>query len=246
MSIISGNWKMNGSKSMIEQWFKDFAEISKGTKNNGIDIVICVPDLYIGYAISKADEFNKNSTFKVSIGAEDIHPAEKGAFTGNISPLFLNEFNCKYTLTGHSERRQYQNETDELIQQKSNSALTHNITPIVCVGEDLKIRESKKHLEVVERQVLITTKDLDLSKLIIAYEPVWAIGTGKVPTISEIEEVCSHIKKILKKNVKVLYGGSVKGDNAKEILSLKSVDGVLVGGASMKGVDFFNIVQGAI
>lgn len=241
---------MNGSKSAIDQWFKDFAVAAKESENNTkspVDILICVPDLYIEYAIAKATEYNKETNnFKVNIGAEDVHETEKGAFTGNTSPLFLNEFGCKYTLTGHSERRQFQGETDETINKKSAGALAHNITPVICVGEDLSVREAKKHLEVVGEQVLKTTAGLDLNKVVVAYEPVWAIGTGKVATTAEVDEVCGHIKSVVKKqDLKVLYGGSVKPDNANEILHLKNVDGVLVGGASLKGSDFFNIVKGS-
>ncbi|MDR0423641.1 MAG: triose-phosphate isomerase [Rickettsiales bacterium] len=247
MAIISGNWKMNGSKSMIDQWFVDFGNEAikyEDSVKEKIDILICVPDIYIEYAISVANKYNEGTkSFKVNIGAEDIHQDTKGAFTGNTSPLFLNEISCKYTLTGHSERRQYQYETDELIQQKSANAINHSIIPIVCVGEDLKTREENKYISVIEKQVLTATKDLDSSKFILAYEPVWAIGTGKVPIADEIEEVCAHIKSILGGSVNVLYGGSVKGSNAKDILSLKSVDGVLVGGASMKGIDFFDIIK---
>ncbi|GMO11008.1 MAG: triose-phosphate isomerase [Rickettsiales bacterium] len=249
MSFISGNWKMNGSKSAIDQWFADFTNLAKENEGNAKtpnEILICVPDVYIEYAIAKANEYNKGTNnFKVNIGAENVHEEEKGAFTGNTSPLFLNEVKCEYTLTGHSERRQFQGETDEVINKKSASALQHNITPVICCGEDLAVRESKKHLEVVGKQVEIATAGLDLDKVIVAYEPVWAIGTGKVPTTEEIDEVCAHIKAVLKKqDLKVLYGGSVKGSNAKEILTLKNVDGVLVGGASLKGADFFDIIKG--
>jgi triosephosphate isomerase len=248
--FISGNWKMNASKSMIDTWFVNFEEKVKEFKSVGafsIDILICVPDLYIEYAISKANEYNKNTNiFKVNIGAEDVHYEEKGAFTGSTSPLFLNEFNCNYTLVGHSERRIFQNETDELINKKSVSALSHNITPIICVGENISVRESGKHLEVISDQIFKTTKNLDLTKIVIAYEPVWAIGSGKIPTSEEIDEVNGHIKEILNsQSVKVLYGGSVKSSNAKTIMDLKNVDGVLVGGASMNGADFFDIVKGA-
>jgi triosephosphate isomerase (TIM) len=260
-TVISGNWKMNGSKAMIDQWFEDFTKyaIEFENKNNLAKdkiptILICVPDLYIEYAEKVAEKCNsKIKQLKVSIGAEDVHFEEKGAFTGNISPLFLNEINCEYTLVGHSERRQYQKEDDNTVAKKAHAALAHNITPIVCVGEDLPTREAGKHLEIVGKQVLDSTEGLDLTKIIIAYEPVWAIGTGKVPSISEIDEMEGHIKDILHKtrhveikDLTVVYGGSVKASNANEILHLHNVNGVLVGGASMKGEEFFGIVKASL
>ena len=259
-TIISGNWKMNGSKAMIDQWFEDFTKSAIEFENtNNIEenkiptILICVPDIYIEYAMKKADEYNKKmKKFKVFIGAEDLHNEEKGAFTGNTSPLFLNEINCKYTLVGHSERRQYHKENDNLVSKKAISALNHGITPLICIGEDLATREAGKHLEVVGEQVLNSTEGIDLTKVIIAYEPVWAIGTGKVPTTAEIDEMEGYIKDILHKmrhieasELVVVYGGSVKSSNAKDILHLHNVNGVLVGGASMKGEEFFGIVKGS-
>lgn len=259
-TIISGNWKMNGSKAMIDQWFEDFTKSAiEFEKEHQIDkdklplILICLPDIYIEYAMKKADEYNaKMKQFKVFIGAEDAYYEEKGAFTGNTSPAFLKEIGCKYTLVGHSERRQYQHESDSLVAKKASKCLGYGITPLVCVGEDLATREAKKHLEVVGEQVLNSTAGVDLENIIIAYEPVWAIGTGKVPTEADIDEMEGYIKDILHKmrqietsKLKVVYGGSVKSSNAESILHLKHVNGVLVGGASMQGEEFFGIVKGS-
>ena len=250
---------MNGSKPMIDQWFEDFTKCAiEYENNNSIDqdkvplILICLPDIYIEYAMKKAEEYNKKTKyFKVVIGAEDAYYEEKGAFTGNTSPAFLEEIGCKYTLVGHSERRQYQNESDSLVAKKATKCLSYGITPLICIGEDLAVREAKKHLEYVGEQVLNSTNGVDLESVVIAYEPVWAIGTGKVPTTEEIDEMEGYIKEILhkmknveKSKITVLYGGSVKASNAKDILSLKNVNGVLVGGASMKGEEFFGIVKG--
>jgi len=258
-TVISGNWKMNGSKAMIDQWFIDFTKSAKEFENsnnlNGKEIptvLICVPSIYIEYAVKKAQEYNKQMKyFKVVIGAEDCHFEEKGAFTGNISPLFLNEINCEYTLVGHSEKRQYEHETNMTVAKKATAALAHGIIPVICFGEDLATREAGKHLEVVGEQVINSTEGVDLNRAILAYEPVWAIGTGKVPTETEIDEMNGYVKNILNKmkgadvkKLTVLYGGSVKSSNAKSILELKNVNGVLVGGASMKGEEFFNIVKG--
>jgi triosephosphate isomerase len=251
--IVSGNWKMNGSMAMIEQWLTDFNksatefEASNTPKKEDIPLIlVCLPDIYLPFALEKVAAYNsKAKNFKLQVGAEDVHFEEKGAFTGNTSPLFLKEFGCKYTLVGHSERRQYQLETSETIAKKAESALKQEITPFVCVGEDLATRESGKHFTVVDDQVAKSTAALALEKFVIAYEPVWAIGTGKVPTEAEIDEMCGHIKQKFQ-NPQVLYGGSVKASNAESILHLKNVDGVLVGGASMKGEEFFGIVKGAL
>ncbi|MDD2839681.1 MAG: triose-phosphate isomerase [Rickettsiales bacterium] len=259
-TIISGNWKMNGSKAMIDQWFEDFTKSAiEFESKNQIEksklpiVLLCIPDIYIDYAQKVAEKYNsKMKQFKVLIGAEDMHYEEKGAFTGNISPLFLNEMGCKYVLIGHSERRQYQKETDALVAKKSSAALAHNITPFVCFGEDLATREAGKHLEVIGEQLLGSTEGLDLTKIVISYEPVWAIGSGKIPTTTEIEEISQYIKDILKKarnvntdELTIVYGGSVKASNAAEIIHTKNINGVLVGGASMKGEEFFGIVKGS-
>lgn len=253
--IISGNWKMNSSKVDIENWFKDFFEKAKDFKNskNKGDILICVPSVYISYAMEINKKYGSVNGFKILIGAEDCHYENKGAFTGNVSPIMLKEFGVEYVIVGHSERRQYENESDEVVAKKASNALNNGLIPLVCVGESLEIRENKKHLEFIEKQVLNSTTGLDINKIIIAYEPVWAIGTGKVPTLDEIEEINAHIKKVLadRNNVKesdvnVLYGGSVKSSNAKEITALSSVNGVLVGGASLKGEEFFNIVTNSL
>lgn len=250
--IIAGNWKMNGSKENIETWFNDFFTKVKDFKNEENkkipDVLICLPSIYIPYAQEVAEKY-KDNNFKVFIGAEDCHQENSGAFTGNISPIMLKEFNIKYTIVGHSERRQFEKETNEIVAKKALNALNDDLIPIVCVGESLEIREKNKHLAFIEKQVLESTKGLDLKKAIIAYEPVWAIGTGKVPTIEEIEEINSYIKTVLAKennlaesDINVLYGGSVKASNTKDITGLNSVNGVLVGGASLKGEEFFNIV----
>ena len=259
-TMISGNWKMNGSKTMIDQWFEDFTRCaSEFESQNNISsdkiptVLLCIPDIYIDYAQKVAEKYNaKLKQFKVLIGAEDIHYEEKGAFTGNISPLFLNEMNCKYALVGHSERRHYQRETDPLVATNSAAALAYDITPFVCFGEDLATREAGKHLEVIGEQLLGSTEGLDLTKIVISYEPVWAIGSGKIPTTAEIEEIGQYIKDLLHKTrhvdvsrLTIVYGGSVKASNAGEILHAKNINGVLVGGASMKGEEFFGIVKGS-
>lgn len=257
ISVLAGNWKMNGSKKDLDTWFKDFFEKAVDFEKNNLikeipTILICVPSIYIDYALKLADEYNKKtSKLKVFVGGQDCHYEDKGAFTGNISPLFLNEFGCEFVITGHSERREYEQETNEIVAKKSVNAIKNSLTPLICVGESLETREAKKHLEFIEKQVIESVKDVDLNKAIIAYEPVWAIGTGKVPSLDDIEEINSHIKSVIAKefgikNIKVLYGGSVKSSNIDGISKLKSVDGVLVGGASLKGEEFFNIYKNSL
>lgn len=247
--IIAGNWKMNGSKNDIETWFKDFYNADKGNKNLPT-ILISLPFIYIQYCKEVAKNYKG---IEVNIGVEDCHQELKGAFTGNISATMLKDFDVKYSIIGHSERRQYEKETNEIVNKKAKTCVENGIIPLVCVGEDLETRESNNYLQFIENQVLESTKDLDLNKIIIAYEPVWAIGTGKVPTLEEIEEINSYIKAILNKktgikeeNIVVLYGGSVKSSNVADITGLKSVDGVLVGGASLKGEEFYNIVANSL
>ncbi len=257
LSIIAGNWKMNGSKKDLELWFKDFSEAVSGditlsSVEKDVKILICVPSIFIQYAQDLAKAFNSNNRrFKILIGSEDCHYKNEGAFTGNISPVFLKELGCGYTIVGHSERRMYEGETDDIVNKKAINALASDLIPIVCVGESLEIRENNTYLDFIRNQVLASLKDVDLTKAIIAYEPVWAIGTGKVPTTKEIEQINKFIKDLTykefkTKDVKVLYGGSVKSSNISDISKLKSVDGVLVGGASLKGTEFFNIFKNSL
>lgn len=253
--VISGNWKMNGSRKEIKKWFQNFfkkTEIFEKTNHKDVPdiLLICVPSAYLSFAKQVAAGHNKDTeNFKILIGAQDCHYEEKGAYTGNISCNTLNEFAIDYTIVGHSERRQYEKETNEIVSKKAATAINHGITPIICVGEPLDVRESGKHLEFIAKQVFESTEGVDIEKSIIAYEPVWAIGTGKVPTPDEIEEMNSYIKKVLSKKselqedeITVLYGGSVRASNCTEITRLDSVDGLLVGGASLNGNEFFDIV----
>ncbi|MDR0572347.1 MAG: triose-phosphate isomerase [Rickettsiales bacterium] len=248
--IISGNWKMNGSRSDLNRWFEDFfgevLEFEKNLNQAAPIVLICVPTIYIGYAENLAIKYNERTKYiKINIGCQDIHVEERGAYTGSNSVVFVGDFDLKYTLIGHSERRQYERETDEIVAKKAINAIKNSITPIVCVGESLEVRDKQQHLSFIEEQVLKSTNGVDINRIIIAYEPVWAIGTGKVPTLNEIEEINSKIKEILGE-IPVLYGGSVKSSNTKDITSLRSVDGVLVGGASLKGEEFFNILKNSI
>lgn len=240
---------MNGSKKQIDNWFESFFNSAEGFKNKAPKVIICVPSIFIDYATKVTKRYGKKSkNFQIHIGGEDCHYEDKGAFTGNTSPTFLREFECKYAIVGHSERRKNQKETSELVSKKAKKVQESELTPIICIGESFEVRESKNHLEFIKEQLLKSTKEVDISKSIIAYEPVWAIGTGKVPSENDISEMADYIKSTLsqirntaRENIKVLYGGSVKPSNAKSILQLKEVDGVLVGGASLRGDEFFKI-----
>jgi len=255
-SIVSGNWKMNGSKVQITDWFEAFFKAAKEYESeNKLDkdkipeVLICVPSIYIDFAQTIASEYNENSTnFKVYIGAEDCHYEDKGAFTGNTSTVFLQEFGCKYAIVGHSERRQYQFESDELVAKKAIKVLEAGMTPLVCIGESLEVREAGDHFKYIGEQAIKSTEGVDLNRAVVAYEPIWAIGTGKVPSEADINEMCDYIKDVLvkakgmkKETLKVLYGGSVKSKNSNTILHMSQVNGVLVGGASLKGEEFFKI-----
>ena len=259
-TIVSGNWKMNGSRVALKEWFEAFyAKASEYEQKGEVNsskiptILLCLPDIYIEHASKLAKEFNANTKFKVYIGAEDCHMEDTGAFTGNNSAAFLKDFDCKYTLVGHSERRQFQGETSEMVAKKAAAALRNNVTPVVCFGEDLTAREKGTFFEFVKDQVLKSTEGIDLTKVVLAYEPVWAIGTGKVPSEADINEMEGFVRETLakergvdKNKLTLLYGGSVKASNAGAIIGLSEVNGVLVGGASMKGEEFFNIALGAL
>lgn len=231
--LIVANWKMNGSKSFIDSYFNSFK------KQQDNQVVFCPPFLYLDRVNNYLEETN------FALGAQDCHNHESGAFTGNISAGMLKEIGCRYVILGHSERRQYHSETDALVREKSETAIKAGLMPIVCAGESLEDRQSKKHLEVVKRQ-LEQSLPSSLEKCVIAYEPVWAIGTGLTATTNDINEMHQMIADFIGHKVPVLYGGSVTADNAPEILSQLNVGGVLVGGASLKPDVFNKICQVAI
>ena len=213
-----------------------------------VEVVICVPFTFL-------DRASKLVTgTQIKLGAQNMHWEEKGAYTGEISPVMLNEIKVEYVIIGHSERRQYFNETDETVNKKIKSALTYNLIPIVCVGESLEERENGKYKELIESQVTKAFEGItkeDAVKTVIAYEPIWAIGTGKTASSEQAEEICALIRSILEKlydadtaqKIRILYGGSVKPDNIKELMNMENIDGALVGGASLKADDFVQLVN---
>ena len=241
--IIAGNWKMNLTPS---QGVELVNELKPLVKEADCDVVVCVPATDI-YAVGQAI---KGSNIK--LGAENVHFAESGAYTGEISADMLLELGVEYVIIGHSERRQYFAETDETVNKRTLTALKKGLIPIVCVGETLEERETNKTEEVLTRQIKLGLNGVeDITKLVIAYEPVWAIGTGKTATSEQANETIGFIRKTLAETfcpscaekVRIQYGGSMKPSNAKELMAMAEIDGGLIGGASLKAVDFSQIVN---
>ena len=246
--IIAGNWKMNIKPSETAALVKGVAEATKDFA--GVDIVCCTPAIDIPAAVAAA------AGTRVEIGAENAHWEEKGAFTGEISTGMLIDAGAKYVIIGHSERRQYFGETDETVNLRARAAIAAGLTAIVCVGETDEEREAGKLVEVIERQMNVGLKDVtaaDCDRLVIAYEPVWAIGTGKTATPDQAQEVHALIRATLAKlvgaetaeRVRIQYGGSMKPGNAAELLAKQDIDGGLIGGAALKAADFAGIVAAA-
>jgi triosephosphate isomerase (TIM) len=245
--IIAGNWKMN--KTLAEA--RSFVEEVKGLVPSAdtVDSVICAPSLFLDCL---ADEAEGTS---LAIGAQNMHFEESGAFTGEISPVMLKDLNVQYVILGHSERRELFGETDELVNQKTQAAFKHGLTPIVCVGETLDQREADNTKDVVKEQTekgLSGLTDEQMKQTVIAYEPVWAIGTGKTASSEDANEVCAYIRSVVAEQfsqdvadaVRIQYGGSVKPDNIKELMSMSDIDGALVGGASLEPKSYLQLLEG--
>ena len=246
-AIIAGNWKMDKSAEEAKGLLKAVAE---RVKDAGCEVIACVPYVDLATALEATEGTN------VKIGAENCHWAESGAFTGEISTGMLKEMGVEYVVLGHSERRQYFGETDETVNKRTKAALAAGLKPIVCVGELLWERECDITEEVIARQIkldLFNVTEEELKNVVIAYEPVWAIGTGKTATADQAEEVCSFIRATIAKlynqaaadAVTIQYGGSMNDGNADELLSKTNVDGGLIGGASLVAEKFAAIVKAA-
>lgn len=230
MKIIAGNWKMNGTRTNLETMIKDLSSVD--TKNT---VILCVPYTMLNV---KSD--------KIGIGAQDISQHTHGAYTGEISAQMVADTGAKYTIIGHSECRQYHGDTNDTVRAKAEQALANGLIPIICVGETMDEKQAGKTMAIIESGIRESVPQDTKSPIIIAYEPRWAIGAGLTPTREEIATAHTLIANTLEDmglmDTPVLYGASVKGSNAAEIMSIPNVDGVLVGGASLKSDDFIPII----
>lgn len=243
--VIAGNWKMNMLPNEAIEMINELAPLVKDSEN---EVVLCVPYIDLFYSLLHTQETN------IKVGAQNMHFEAKGAYTGEISGEMLKSIGVEYVIIGHSERRQYFNETDETVNQKVKAAFDNELKPIVCVGETLEERESGKAFDIITNQ---TQKALDgltekqVENTIIAYEPIWAIGTGKTATKEDANEACRKIREKIAEiygqnvgnRVIIQYGGSMKPENAKELLQMSDIDGGLIGGASLKADTFAKIVN---
>lgn len=243
--VIAGNWKMNKLPNETISFFEEFSPLVANTNN---EVVICAPYTDLFYAILSAQDTN------IKIGAQNMHWEEKGAYTGEISPQMLKSIGVEYVILGHSERREHFAESDEIVNKKLKAAHAVGLKPIVCIGETLEQRETGKTREIVAKQIKLSIKDLTSEQIvstILAYEPIWAIGTGKTATKEEANETIKWIREEIAnmygrenaEQVIIQYGGSVKSQNAKELFEMSDIDGGLVGGASLEPSELAKIVN---
>ncbi|PWU69244.1 MULTISPECIES: triose-phosphate isomerase [Gracilibacillus] len=245
-NVIAGNWKMN--KLLGEA--VDFVESTKNkiASAEKVEAVVCAPFPYLPTLVEKAKGTD------LAIAAQNMHFEESGAFTGEVSPAMLKDLGVSYVVLGHSERREMFAETDETVNKKTHAAFKHGLIPIICVGETLEQREANETMSIVENQVKAALAGLteeQVNQTIVAYEPIWAIGTGKTATSEQANEVCTHIRKVIAAEVsstaadavRIQYGGSVKPANVDELLSQSDIDGALVGGASLEAESFLQLVE---
>lgn len=246
--FIAGNWKMNLTVAEAREFAKEVA--GKVPAATSVESAICAPATHLEALV----ELTKDS--ELSIGAENCHFEQSGAYTGETSPYVLNALGVKYVILGHSERREYFGETDELINKKTKAAFANGLVPIVCCGETLEQYEAGQAVDVITAQLQadlagLTTEQAE--KLVVAYEPIWAIGTGKSATKEDAQKMCKAVRDVVEglygkevsEKVRIQYGGSVKPENVKEYLSCPDVDGALVGGASLEAESFLALLEGA-
>jgi triosephosphate isomerase len=243
--IIAGNWKMNKTPEEASAMIKELAPL---VKDSDAEVVICAPFTALQAVKEAADGTN------IKVGAQNMHWEENGAFTGEVSPVMLKALDIEYVIIGHSERREYFAETDETVNKKVHSAFAHGLTPIICVGETLEQREQGVTRSLVEGQTREALKGLTVENVkacVIAYEPIWAIGTGKTATSEDANQVIGYIRNTVADIfgqdaadvIRIQYGGSMKPENAAELMAMPEIDGGLVGGASLKAQDFAKIVN---
>jgi triosephosphate isomerase len=250
-TLIAGNWKMNGSLAANSALVTALDEGMHVTNSVFVpakcDVALCVPSVYLAQMQQLCIKSG------IELGSQDVSSQESGAFTGEISVSMLKDFGVRYAIVGHSERRQFHGETDELVAKKAQVALAAGITPIVCIGETLTEREAGKTEEVVKRQLaaVIHTNGHCISEIVLAYEPVWAIGTGKTATPEQAQAVHALLRAQLNAaskqadRIQIVYGGSMNAANAASLLAQPDIDGGLIGGASLKAVDFLSIIAAA-
>lgn len=245
---MAGNWKMNKTRDEALQFV--YAVSEKLPDSNKLDSIVCAPAIVLRDLVKRQGE-------NLKIGAQNMHYAESGAYTGEISPLMLTSTGVEYVILGHSERRAFFNETDETVNLKVKSALAHGLKPIICCGESLEERENGSTHTILERQIKAALKDVsekELLDVIIAYEPIWAIGTGKVASAEMADEACGYIRSLVKElynasaaeEIRILYGGSVSTKSVSELMAQPNIDGGLVGGASLQAESFIELCQKAI
>ena len=244
-AIIAGNWKMNMLMSDIKPFVEELKPLLPKIKT--CDTVLCVPAVNIPAMLRAGKEA------KIACGAQDVSCYDKGAYTGEISAAQLADVGAKYCIVGHSERRAYHNESDMDVNSKTGKLIEHGVSPIICVGESLEQRESGLTMPHINYQIRAALADVDMTGLrrcVIAYEPIWAIGTGKTATAEQAQEVCGYIRSIIReiygarpaRSISILYGGSMNAKNAAELLAQPDIDGGLIGGASLKPADFATII----
>ena len=243
--IIAGNWKMNKLPNETINFIDKLTPLVRDTRN---EVILCVPYTDLFYALLTAQKTN------IKIGAQNMHYEEKGAYTGEISPEMLKSIGVEYVIIGHSERRQYFAETDEIVNKKVKAAFAHELKPIICVGETLEQKEAGKTEEIITKQIELALeglKPVQVAHTIIAYEPIWAIGTGKTATSEDAnnsikairDKICQIYGQKVSQRVIIQYGGSVKSANCKELFTMSDIDGGLVGGASLDSDEFAKIVN---
>lgn len=243
--FIIANWKMNLTINSSKKLLKNF-ESTLSNLDSNVEIVIC-PQFPLIPILSEFLGFNS----RISIGAQDCHYEINGAYTGETSIELLKELNCKYIISGHSERRSGKFESSEIVRKKIDRIFDYSLIPILCVGETLEDRRSNNYLDIISRQLLESMPE-NINQILVAYEPIWSIGTGLIPDLLQINEVAKHIKLCIKESNKkvedlsVLYGGSVNSNNFLDIINLSDIDGSLVGGASIKSNEFNKMLKNLI
>ena len=243
--LIAGTWKMNGSLAANDALVRELVRALEG--DAGCTVALCMPAPYL----AQVQMLRAGSALE--LGAQDVSEHEAGAYTGEVSAAMLKEFGVRYVIVGHSERRQYHGETDAVVADKTKAALAAGITPIVCIGETLAQRDAGRTADIVKRQMaaVIHTNGHCISEIVVAYEPVWAIGTGKTATPEQAQQVHAVLRAQLKAatpnadRVRILYGGSMNAANAKSLLAQPDIDGGLIGGAALKAQDFLTIIAAA-